>query len=224
MSSKVALIALPLFAISGLFLYEALEHPANAKESGVKPLEPTGSSIWNKITSIFSSSSKYPFDPDDVLNKSCVKYSPLSGSIIQRVLVYRRLAEYYGRKYGVPPALILAIIAVESAGNPRAYRYERHLRDASRGLMQMLCSTARRMGLRRSCSSLYNPSVSIAYGAKYLRYLYNKLGDWFWVIAAYNAGERVSRYNRYCFRNQLYVNKVVSALKELKSFGYKINN
>lgn len=210
MDRKIALIALPLFAVSGWLLYEAVAaKPAQAAE----PFYTT--SFWKNM---FGEEPAFPFDPNSVLGKGCIKYSPLSSTIIRRVLRYKDIAKKYGQGYGVPYGLILAIMAVESAGNPRAYRYEKHLRDASRGLMQMLCSTARKMGLRQSCDALYNPEVSIKYGAKFLRYLYDRLRDWIWVIAAYNAGERVSRYNKYCFRNQIYVNKVISAMAQLKPY------
>jgi len=211
MSRKVALIAIPLFAVSGWLLYEAFaSKPAQA---GEEPFYET--SFWKRM---FGEEPTFPFDPNKVIGKGCIRYTPVSQTIIQRVLRYKNLAKRYGNAFGVPPGLILAIIAVESAGNPRAYRYEGHLRDASRGLMQMLCSTARRMGLRQSCDALYNPEISVRYGAKFLRYLHDKLGDWLWAIAAYNAGERVSRYNKYCFRNQHYVNKVVSVMAQLKPY------
>lgn len=215
MDRKAVLIAIPLFAISGLLLYEAVSsQPANAGETNQQ--EPFWERpIWKKM---FGEEPAFPFDPNKVIGRGCIRYRPLSSTIIRRVLAYKNIAKKYGDAFGVPYGLILAVIAVESAGNPRAYRYERHLRDASRGLMQMLCSTARKMGLRGSCELLYNPDVSIRYGAKFLRYLHDKLGDWLWAIAAYNAGERVSRYNRYCFRNQLYVDKVVSAMAQLKPY------
>jgi hypothetical protein len=48
----------------------------------------------------------------------------------------------------VPVALIKAIIAAESSWNPRAFRIEAKLGDASRGLMQLLYQTALNLGFK----------------------------------------------------------------------------
>jgi soluble lytic murein transglycosylase-like protein len=93
------------------------------------------------------------------------------------------------------PRDVLATIAVESSFRPNAYRFERHLGEASWGLMQTLESTARDMGYSGPAEGLYDPAESIRYGMRYMRWLWDflttRLGaepsyaQW---IGAYNAG------------------------------------
>lgn len=95
----------------------------------------------------------------------------------------------------MPPAYALAFVEVESGFNPTAYRFERHLNEASYGLMQVLASTARDMGLTGSPEEMYDPGTSLRIGIAYSRwtwdFLSRRLGSepteaqW---IGAYNAG------------------------------------
>jgi len=81
---------------------------------------------------------------------------------------------------GIEPALIHAVIAVESKHNPRA----RSIKGAY-GLMQLMPDTSRRFNvLDRN-----NPKQNILAGAKYLRELLKLFnGDIKLSLAAYNAG------------------------------------
>lgn len=93
------------------------------------------------------------------------------------------------------PEMLTTVASIESSFNSRAYRYEKHLDDASYGLMQVLYSTARwlhdqmgysRVGLPNE-TALYDPYVSMYYGAAYLD----------WLIKAYGGTEEevIRRYN-----------------------------
>jgi len=104
-----------------------------------------------------------------------------------------------GLELGVPPALIAAIIHVESRGDPTAAGMH-----GEYGLMQILCSTARQMGFKGACPELLNPYVNIYYGTKYLRWQFERYGDWEKAISAYNAGS-------FTLRNRKYVEKVLAA-------------
>lgn len=81
---------------------------------------------------------------------------------------------------GIDPALIHAVIAVESKHNPRAQSIK-----GAYGLMQLMPDTSRRFNvLDRN-----NPKQNILAGAKYLRELLNLFnGDIKLSLAAYNAG------------------------------------
>ncbi len=93
------------------------------------------------------------------------------------------------------PRDVLAFVAVESSFNPRAYRFEPHLGEASYGLMQTLESTARDLGFTGPAEALFDPATSLTFGMRYLRWswdlLRQRLGrdpdttEW---VAAYNAG------------------------------------
>lgn len=95
----------------------------------------------------------------------------------------------------MPPAAALAFVEVESGFNPFAYRFEPHLNEASYGLMQVLASTARDMGLQGSPERMYDPAVSLRVGIDYAKwahdFLARRLGrdptetEW---VGAYNAG------------------------------------
>lgn len=81
----------------------------------------------------------------------------------------------------VSPALVLAVISVESAGNPEAVS-----KAGAQGLMQLMPDTAQRFGVNDSLAAPEN----IAGGVKYLDWLMQEFDrDPILVLAGYNAGE-----------------------------------
>lgn len=121
-----------------------------------------------------------------------------------------------GAKYGVDPALIKAVIGVESSFNPRAI----NPRDpgGAWGLMQMLDGTARMLGFTGLMPEfLDNPALAIDYGTKYLsqqqlRYA-GVVAD---TASAYNAGSAWRVGSGY--GNQEYVNKVLATLDYFRAW------
>lgn len=92
--------------------------------------------------------------------------------------------------YGVPPALIHAVIEKESGYNPRATSQRQ-----ARGLMQVTPATGRMVGVDSS-TDLYDPHTNIHAGTAYLRMLMESHDSMDEVLAAYNAGPgNVRRYN-----------------------------
>jgi len=89
----------------------------------------------------------------------------------------------------VDPALIKAVISVESGYNPYARSHA-----GAVGLMQLMPKTAMRYGVSNSL----DPAQNIHGGARYLRDLQAMFGnDLRLVLAAYNAGEEaVIKYGR----------------------------
>jgi soluble lytic murein transglycosylase-like protein len=118
---------------------------------------------------------------------------------------YLDLARAEAQAQGVDLALVLAVIQKESSFNPKA-----HSSYDARGLMQLLPSTAKWLGLKDT-SQLYTPAVNIKYGVKYLKYLWGEFGEGSlapltaqtislktsqMALAAYNAGPgNVRKYN-----------------------------
>lgn len=91
--------------------------------------------------------------------------------------------------YDVPEAWIRAVIDVESSWNPRAYRYEARINDASYGLMQLLGRTATALGYAGSTEGLYDPQINIDLGSRLLGQLRSSYDDDFRrVYSAYNSG------------------------------------
>lgn len=94
---------------------------------------------------------------------------------------------------GVPYALIKAVIAQESNFVARAIRGEPQLADASRGLMQLLYSTAKALGYKGTPEALFDPATNIHYGTKLLKgNLARVAGDETAAISMYNGGYRPS--------------------------------
>ena len=104
---------------------------------------------------------------------------------------YDEYVTEYSKEYGIPEYILYAVIKTESDFDPRA-----ESSAGARGLMQMMPETflwltsSEHLGENLKADALYDPEVSIKYGAYYLRYLYRKFDyNWDNVFAAYNAGE-----------------------------------
>ncbi len=126
---------------------------------------------------------------------------------------YDELIWAAGRKHGVDPLLVKAVIAQESGFRSNAYRAEPRINDASRGLMQVLYRTAQsQLGYSGTPDGMFDPATSIDLGTKYLAWQQERyqrsprqLTD---TIAAYNAG--TAYYNELLglYDNQAYVTSV----------------
>jgi hypothetical protein len=87
----------------------------------------------------------------------------------------------------VSPALVLAVIGIESAGNPDAVSSA-----GAEGLMQLIPATAERFGV----TDAKDPVQNIKGGVAYLDWLMGEFdSDPLMVLAAYNAGEGAVREN-----------------------------
>lgn len=108
----------------------------------------------------------------------------------------------------VSPALVLAVISVESSGNSQAVSSA-----GAEGLMQLMPATAARFGV----SDSLDPSENIQGGVAYLDWLMGEFdGDPVVVLAGYNAGEgSVQRYEGVppFPETRDYVPKVLSAFR-----------
>ncbi len=89
-----------------------------------------------------------------------------------------------GRQYRIDPHLLAAMVATESAGDPRAVSPKGAL-----GVMQVMPATARSLGVRDPRALLGNRPLALATGAAYLKQLQRRFGNNVpLVVAAYNAG------------------------------------
>ena len=92
---------------------------------------------------------------------------------------YDPLIDEVARANEVPPALVKAVIAAESAFNAGAIS-----RAGAQGLMQLMPATADAMGVLDPFSAPQNVQA----GTSYLRRLMDRYGDLSQALAAYNAG------------------------------------
>jgi hypothetical protein len=90
------------------------------------------------------------------------------------------------KRYGVERALVQAIVAAESAFDPRAVS-----RAGAIGLMQVMPATAADYGVSDG-QRLLDPAVNVETGVRHLKRLLEKYdNDYGRVIMAYNAGEGI---------------------------------
>jgi soluble lytic murein transglycosylase-like protein len=139
-----------------------------------------------------------------------------AAALVRNVARYDALVMAASLRYGVPSVLLKALIAVESAGNERAFNPETGSTGGpSRGLMQIQEATARGLGFSGPWERLFDPVVNIDLGARLVRQLWDQFkGNLADIVAAYNGGPRVvaQRVPGAPYRNQAYVDRVVSVV------------
>lgn len=110
--------------------------------------------------------------------------------------------------YGLDPALVASVIAVESNFNSRAVSKKFAL-----GLMQLRPETAAQMAVRNA----FDPVQNIDGGTRYLKQLLDRYGqDLTLALAAYNAGpKRVDFYHGIppLAETRSYINRVIARLE-----------
>jgi soluble lytic murein transglycosylase-like protein len=119
--------------------------------------------------------------------------APEAGELsLPRLATLNRIIEAHGPDIllasvgtGVSPAMVLAVMAVESAGRDDAVSHA-----GAQGLMQLIPATAERFGV----SDPFEPAQNIAGGVAYLAWLLDEFGgDPLLALAGYNAGEGAVR-------------------------------
>ncbi len=136
---------------------------------------------------------------------------------------YEPMITAASEKYGVPIPAIIATISTESSGNPKSFRYEplfykRYIKDQSEwkdspyykyprriassyGLVQIMYTTAHKVGFRGKPEDLYDPASNINAGAAYIASQY-QIKQHKWdppkIACAYNAGSvRATKANEW---------------------------
>ncbi len=110
----------------------------------------------------------------------------LADAVTNRLPRYQEYILKASKETGVPPLFLVAVIYQESRFDPQATS-----ETGVRGIMQLTSATARMLGVDRM-----NPEQCIMGGARYLRELWEQVGDkgrsdwdrWFMALAAYNQG------------------------------------
>jgi soluble lytic murein transglycosylase-like protein len=103
-----------------------------------------------------------------------------------RASSYDSLIQQAATRNGLDAGLLKAVVHAESGFNANAVS-----RTGAQGLMQLMPSTARALGV----TNAFDPAQNIDGGARYLRHLMDQFGDSTLAVAAYNAGPgSVERY------------------------------
>ncbi|MBF0106977.1 MAG: lytic transglycosylase domain-containing protein [Deltaproteobacteria bacterium] len=162
----------------------------NAKLSEQSPLHglmgvsfvnaPPPNTASQNISSI--STSYYPEKMTEVRTPEQTAQAPVYGDADTQKIVQKASQEY-----GVPVALINAVIKQESNFNPKAQSHA-----GAQGLMQLMPSTAKAYG----CHNSFDPEQNIMAGTKFLGDLLAQYkGDVTLSLAGYNAGPgNVAKY------------------------------
>lgn len=113
---------------------------------------------------------------------------------------YRQLIERESLAFGLPPALVDAVMAVESRYNSGVVGL-----DGEVGLMQVMLPTARMMGFAGTTAELATPDVNVHYGVRYLAGAWRLAhGDLCTATMKYRAGHGETRFSflsvEYCMR------------------------
>jgi len=104
-------------------------------------------------------------------------------------LEYAHIVRGHARNHDLDPALLAAVVYVESRFDPNA-RSE----AGAVGLMQLLPATAKGIALRTGgthfvVADLRDPEINVRYGSWYLDHLRDQYGDTKLALAAYHAGQ-----------------------------------
>lgn len=91
---------------------------------------------------------------------------------------YLAHAKAAAARHGVPEDLFLRLVQQESGWNPGAVSPK-----GATGLAQLMPGTAQLLGVDAT-----DPIENLDGGARYLRMMYDRFGDWRLALAAYNAG------------------------------------
>ncbi len=110
--------------------------------------------------------------PDEVLDE----IRPTGNGVAD----FERLVAEAARRHGLDPALVMAVVGVESGFQPQAVSPK-----GAQGLMQLMPATARDLGV----ADPFDPAANLDGGSRYLSSLVARYdGDVTKALAAYNAG------------------------------------
>lgn len=132
-----------------------------------------------------AATSTLPPPPEPEQQTSATTSAPPT-RLLERLARLDSTIERAATAHDVPPWLIKAVIAAESAGDPTAVS-----RAGAKGLMQLMDGTARDLGVKDA----FDPEQNIWGGTRYLRVMLDRFGSIPLALAAYNAGPgAVERY------------------------------
>jgi len=184
---------------------------ANGRSMSVKEYHVSGDFITVTLRgggqAIFDKSIIARVVPDEVpeIDETVIAAAEASHSGVD-ARPFADLIETVSLKHGVDPALVHAVVQVESNYEPKAVSSK-----GARGLMQVMPSTAADFGVR----NLFDPQANLEAGVQYLKFLLTRF-NLSQALAAYNAGPAVVRKYRGIPpvpETQQYVKRVLAAFR-----------
>ena len=173
-----------------IFENEIASEISNSKGLGIAEM------LYKKITGEDLKSSLMGRPPDFIPKSGKIKLNidpnmhiiEPSGSSLKRIDKFDNLIKEASDNFGVDKNLIKSVILAESAGYEKAYSSAK-----AKGLMQLMDSTAKHMGVK----NVWDARENIMGGTKYLAEMLRQYnGDVKLALAGYNAGPgNVQKYN-----------------------------
>jgi len=170
-----------------IFACSALAGEYAVLASGARLYAERHESDGGKVT-LFTKTGSTEMDAAQVVRFEQEDYAPPQGEPIPLAAApapavkpadMAELVDNAARKYGLPPAFVRAVVAVESG-----YRADAVSPKGAIGLMQLMPATARELGADPNI-----PEQNVDAGARYLRDLLLKYDNHaYHALAAYNAG------------------------------------
>lgn len=139
-----------------------------------------------RISAAFLSLALLVCSPAQAGTADCLRGQSKSAScqnILRNYWQHEQLISEVALEVGLEPALLKALVAVESSFNPLARSPANAL-----GLTQVIPPTAIGLGVKNPSTDLYQARISLKTGATYLRKMWFEFKDWKLALAAYNAG------------------------------------
>ena len=138
---------------------------------------------------------------------------------------YQEYVEKYSREFSVDEYIVYSVIKIESGFDEDAISIK-----GACGLMQLMPSTYSWLVETRGevAKDVFDPEENIKYGTYYLSMLYEKYGNWTYVLCAYNAG--MGNVDKWITsppftipfsETKQYVNKLEIAIGNYKSLYYR---
>lgn len=139
-------------------------------------IEKQGQSIDNNYSNVASNVAGIK----EVVRSEIPNSSSFIDRVKRRINNYEQIIETASKTYDIDKSLIKSVITAESAGLPNAKSSA-----GAKGLMQLMDSTAKDLGVSNS----FDPTENIMGGTKYLSQMLKRFGnDLNLALAAYNAG------------------------------------
>lgn len=212
---KAVCLARRLWTAAALCLLVVLNGEARAQENEGGRRPEIGGTIASSGDADASSPEPLmlePFSPRPLTPADFPPANPLLGNSSYRTSAmfgrdwragraqYRELIEHESLAFGLPPALVDAVMAVESRYNSAVVGM-----DGEVGLMQVMLPTARMMGFGGTSAELATPDVNVHYGVRYLAGAWRLAhGDLCTATMKYRAGHGETRFSflsvEYCMR------------------------